>query len=334
MEGGSTFHLFFFTGEFSIMADRFDPFCEWLAIEPHEHPVDHYRLLGIRRFESNPEMIEAAADERMKIIRSFQTGPRGRFTQPILNALSQARLCLLDPDERTTYEGQLRSVEQVAIEQPAEFPMVEIAVRDLYWTIDDLGIRERSKTPWIAAVLVLVAAVGIGLLIRDNRSGSETQAEDNQPQEVVEENPPKEDPGWVVVNQEATGSVHLRPSIAELEGENMQLDLENNLVHGWKKTDDLVRWRFKLNAQPGMYLVKIEYAAEEQSEGGEYKVQLDDEKPIFMDVVSTGSRSQFRVDEKYLRIQRTGAHSLTLWANQMTGDELMVLHSIELVPRK
>ena len=72
------------------MAERFDPFCEWLAIEPHEHPVDHYRLLGIRRFETNPEMIEAAADERMKIIRSFQTGPRGRFTQPILNALDSS----------------------------------------------------------------------------------------------------------------------------------------------------------------------------------------------------------------------------------------------------
>ena len=308
------------------MAEPFDPFCEWLAIEPDEHPVDHYRLLGIRRFESNPEMIEAAADERMKIIRTFQTGPRGRFTQPILNALSQARLCLLDPDERATYEDQLRSVEQVAIEQPAEFPMVEIAARDLYWTIDDLGIRERSKTPWIAAVLVLVAAVGIGLLIRDNRSSRGTAAatDDNQPGEVVE-NPPEEGPVPIPVKQEGDGSFHLSPSTAELEGKNMQLDLEKNQVYGWKNKDDLVYWKIDV-ATRGYFEVKVTYAAEAPWEG-EYIVQLDDEKPIFMEVNSTGSNIG------HLRIQDEGVHSLTLWTEEVVGDELMMmLKLIELTP--
>ena len=314
------------------MAEPFDPFREWLEIEPHEHPVDHYRLLGLRRFESDPEMIEAAADERMKKIRSFQTGPRGRIPQPILNALSQARLCLVDPQERASYDEQLRSVEQVASDHPADFPMVEIAVEDLYWTVEDLDVRERSKMPWIVAAVVMVAAVGIVLLIWEGRPGTGTPEEPqgNQP-EVVEEKPPEEKPRWVGVEPMA-GTVRLLPSDAQVEGENMQLDVANHQVHGWKNTNDLVRWRFKIDARPGMYKVKVEYATDEQSVGGEFKIQLDDEKAIFMEVVSTGSRDDFRVDEKYLNIRSTGEHAPTLRASRLAGDELMLLRSIELIP--
>jgi hypothetical protein len=319
------------------MADSFDPFRDWLEIEPHEHPVDHYRLLGLRRFESNPEMIEAAADERMKRIRSYQTGPRGRLTQPILNAISKARLCLLDAHKRADYDHQLQGLDQltqqgdegdVSAEQSAE---ISLAIKDLCWTINDLGIRRRSRLPWISAVVVMVAAIGIGLLIRDQRSNSDTEVKQEEP--VVKEPPAKED-GQVVVVQEATGEVNLSVSVAEVQGENMQLDIARQQVHGWKTTDDLVRWRFHVVDGLGSFLLKVEYAAEEQSGGGEFSVQLDDQDPTLMDVVATGSRTQFRNDEKYVMIKSTGEHTLTLRARRLVGDELMVLHSIKLVPTR
>ena len=312
------------------MAAPFDPFCEWLEIEPHEHPVDHYRLLGLRRFESDPEMIEAAADERMKKIRSFQTGPRGRFTQPILNALSQARLCLADLEERASYDGQLRSAEQVESEQPEGLPVAETAFGNLYWSVDDLGISERSMVPWIVAAVVLVAAVGIGLIIRQGQSGTDPPGEpkENQ-QKVVKKNPrEKPKPKRVLVQQEATGEVHLSPSTAELVGGNMQRDPDKTEVYGWKETSDLVRWSFRIVAKPGPYMVKVEYSADEQWEGGEYNLQLDDAKASFMDVVPGESS----VNEKFLFIRSTGPHTLTLRASRITGDELMRLRSIELVP--
>ncbi len=91
--------------------DSFDPYLEWLGIGPTEHPVDHYRLLGISRFESNAAEIEHGADERMGLVRSFQTGPRGKYTQKLLNEMSAAKLCLLNPNTKATYdavlEGQL-----------------------------------------------------------------------------------------------------------------------------------------------------------------------------------------------------------------------------------
>ena len=187
--------------------------------------------------------------------------------------------------------------------------------------------------PWIVAAVVMVAAVGIGLLIREGRPGTGTpeEPEGNKPK-VVKKNPPEENPGWVVVHQETAGMVQLLPSYAQVEGENMQLDEANHQVHGWKNTDDLVRWRFKINTRPGMYKVKVEYAADDQSVGGEYNIQLDDEKVIFMDVISTGSRDNFRVDEKYLKIRFAGEHTLPLRASRLAGDELMRLRSIELIP--
>jgi hypothetical protein len=37
----------------------------WLGISPKDCPPNHYRLLGIDLFESNPEVISNAADQRM-----------------------------------------------------------------------------------------------------------------------------------------------------------------------------------------------------------------------------------------------------------------------------
>jgi len=41
---------------------HFDPYHKWLGIPPDEQPPDHYRLLAVRRFEDDPDVIAAAAD--------------------------------------------------------------------------------------------------------------------------------------------------------------------------------------------------------------------------------------------------------------------------------
>ena len=84
------------------MTADFDPYREWLGIQPHEQPVDHYRLLGLIPFESDPDVIRAAADRRMAHVRKFQMGPKSIYTQQMLNNLSAAKLCLLDPATRAS----------------------------------------------------------------------------------------------------------------------------------------------------------------------------------------------------------------------------------------
>jgi len=91
----------------STAALPFDPYREWLGIESHEQPADFYRLLGIARFEADLTRIAAAADQRMALVRSFQTGPRVIYTQRLLNELSAARIALLSPPSKAAYDAAL-----------------------------------------------------------------------------------------------------------------------------------------------------------------------------------------------------------------------------------
>jgi hypothetical protein len=91
----------------STAAPPFDPYREWLGIQPHEQPADFYRLLGVARFEMDMARLATAADQRMALVRSFQTGPRGMYTQRLLNELSTARIALLSPASKSLYDSAL-----------------------------------------------------------------------------------------------------------------------------------------------------------------------------------------------------------------------------------
>lgn len=53
------------------MADVFDPYHKWLGIAPSERPSTHYRLLGVALFESDVDVIQNGADQRMDKATSF-----------------------------------------------------------------------------------------------------------------------------------------------------------------------------------------------------------------------------------------------------------------------
>lgn len=86
----------------------FDPYHQWLGIPESEQPANHYRLLGIGLFEDDGDVIESAADRQMAHVRTFERGPHAALSQQILNELSAARLCLLDPERRAAYDAELQ----------------------------------------------------------------------------------------------------------------------------------------------------------------------------------------------------------------------------------
>ncbi len=90
------------------MTQDFDPYHRWLGISPKDQPPDHYRLLGIDRFESDPEVIRDAAMRQMGHVRSYQLGPQRDLSQRILNELGAAKGCLQDATRRAAYDSQLR----------------------------------------------------------------------------------------------------------------------------------------------------------------------------------------------------------------------------------
>ena len=90
------------------MVSEFDPYHKWLGIPPEEQPPNHYRLLGIRLFEHDPDVIESAADQRMVHLRNHDSGEHSAESQELLNEVAAARVCLLDPARRAEYDEQLR----------------------------------------------------------------------------------------------------------------------------------------------------------------------------------------------------------------------------------
>ena len=88
----------------------FDPYRKWLGIPREEQPANHYRLLGIRLFEDDPDVISNAADRQMAHVRNFQSGQHSTLSQQLLNELSAARLCLLTPEKKAAYDAQLRAI--------------------------------------------------------------------------------------------------------------------------------------------------------------------------------------------------------------------------------
>src|SRR5262249_17485271 len=91
------------------MSDQFDPYHKWLGIPPTQQPPTHYRLLGIEAFESDREVIDAAANQRMAYLQDLAGGEHIAATQALLNEVSAARRCLLNPAQKAAYDATLRA---------------------------------------------------------------------------------------------------------------------------------------------------------------------------------------------------------------------------------
>ena len=80
--------------------NQFDPYLNWLGIPAHKQPPNFYRLLGIVLFESNPQVIEQAADRQSLAVGAFQAGPQGELCQRLLSEIAMAKHSLLDPQQK------------------------------------------------------------------------------------------------------------------------------------------------------------------------------------------------------------------------------------------
>ena len=85
-----------------------DVYHELLGIPPEEQPPNHYRLLGIAPFESDREVILNATRRQCGFVRTVALVYPCE-SQILLNELTAAKLCLLDPARRKEYNEHLRA---------------------------------------------------------------------------------------------------------------------------------------------------------------------------------------------------------------------------------
>jgi formylglycine-generating enzyme required for sulfatase activity len=86
----------------------FNPYHQWLGISETARPVSKYRLLGIDEFESDRDVISAAAEQRTIYLRTLQAGEHEVLVAQLLNEVSQARVTLLNADQKDEYDEELR----------------------------------------------------------------------------------------------------------------------------------------------------------------------------------------------------------------------------------
>ena len=116
------------------MSEQFDPYHKWLGISPKDQPPNHYRLLGIDRFEADPDVISNAADQRMAHVKTTAGGEHVDASQKILTEIAAAKVCLLNPDAKAEYDDELRDVLDLAqileTSDDRETPKPEASHRD------------------------------------------------------------------------------------------------------------------------------------------------------------------------------------------------------------
>ena len=138
------------------MTEPFDPYYQWLGIPAKDQPPNHYRLLGLDDFESNPDVIEAAADRQMAHVRTYQTGQHSNLSQKVLNEVAAARVCLLNPEKKADYDASLRAKAMPVVSSTAA------------------PVRKRSnRKPTIIAGVGVAAVLLVAVIILAINSGSE-----------------------------------------------------------------------------------------------------------------------------------------------------------------
>ncbi|MCC9599689.1 hypothetical protein LOC67_03875 [Stieleria sp. JC731] len=138
----------------------FDPLHKWLGIPPSEQPPNDYRLLGLSNFESDPEVIDAAADRDLSFLHDLSSGEHGDEAEELANRISAARLRLLNPEKKAAYDEQLREdlrVEEIDVDVDAVLQSFEATMQ-----ADEPAITEASPRPNLSAGSSPADILGMG----------------------------------------------------------------------------------------------------------------------------------------------------------------------------
>ena len=153
----------------------FDPYLKWLGIRPEDRPADHYRLLGIDRFEDDLDVIENAAHRQAAFVKTFRLGEHVDCCEKLLAEIATARLCLLDPRKKETYDNSLRIPVPPPAPEPTQPSLAEPepAAVHLVRRVAPKGRRKRSthSRHFVGIVFGGIAGIAIGAALLNYGAG-------------------------------------------------------------------------------------------------------------------------------------------------------------------
>jgi formylglycine-generating enzyme required for sulfatase activity len=156
----------------------FDPYHQWLGIPETARPISKYRLLAIEDFEADRGVISGAAEQRTIYLRTLQAGEHAVLVAELLNEVSQARVTLLNADQKAEYDEGLRkqqTPEPVPEPAPVPIPVVQTAaptpvvVRGTVTQEFPVSVvqsakrprRRRQKEVWKQPAVIGISVVGV-----------------------------------------------------------------------------------------------------------------------------------------------------------------------------
>ena len=89
------------------MSEPFNPYREWLGLSPTTTRPNHYELLGITIGETDAKKTALAAEQTATKVRSFRPGAYAADWARLLDEIQAAKLTLLDPARKVSYDQQL-----------------------------------------------------------------------------------------------------------------------------------------------------------------------------------------------------------------------------------
>lgn len=214
-------------GESSRRNSEFDPYHKWLGIPPSEQPPDHYRLLGLVRFEDDDDVIEAAANRQMEYVRQQSQGPHLEASQKLLNELSKARVCLLKPKKKSAYDAELKSREAPSPGVFSTESVTESAPPPLP-TIDTETEAEPEQKRSFLLPMGMAAAGGmlaVAIVLIVTRGGSDDSIVENPPPKTPSKKSETDDEGTLVLTwpvKDRSGASLL------LDGKSVDADVLNS----------------------------------------------------------------------------------------------------------
>jgi hypothetical protein len=343
-------------------SEDFDPYYQWLGISPSERPCDHYRLLGLPRFEEDLARVVAAAEARMTLVRSYQVGPRGRYTQRVLNELSAAKVCLTTPAAKAAYDESLRvrdlpvaaaaAMMSLPVPPPVAPPLAPpvlpppLASRLPTLEIDSGESDEHEPDsqfaepgPWwrpmvglVGAALLVLAGVTVWAITAGlNRPSASAVVNLPESPDDLPPDPSPPEPLAIVQQQEASGEIRLALTTAELTGgvELVEADAGPEL-RNWQAEDARSTWQIAL-VEPGFFQVELVYATTAGIADSSLQVTVG-EQTKRCSLRDSGGLDTFLTDSYTIALRKSGKHTLVLESSTLPAAGDLVVRSVRLVP--
>jgi alpha-L-fucosidase len=136
-----------------------------------------------------------------------------------------------------------------------------------------------------------------------------------------------------IVPQARDGSIKLRASDAEIDGETARIETSglNANVGFWTNPQDTVRWKARIT-QPGAFQVDVVQACETGTDGTGYAVKFNDQE-VAGTVVATGDwRTYKTVHLGRIKIEGPGTLTVRVIPRKPRGYAVMNLRAVELTP--